>query len=114
MAGTATDPWGGHDTLRSIEGAWGSRLGDDLTGRALPGIYTTLRGLAGDDTLRGPAAGTMVMADYSGDPAGVVVDLAAGTAQDGWGGTDRLLLIGHARGTALNDLLIGNAAGNLL
>ncbi|MFZ4410364.1 MAG: calcium-binding protein, partial [Paracraurococcus sp.] len=113
-AGAATDPWGGRDTLRNIEGAWGSRLGDDLTGRALAGIYTTLRGLAGDDTLRRPTAGTLVLADYAGDPAGVVVDLAAGTAQDGWGGTDRLLLIDHARGNGFADRLAGNASANLL
>jgi Ca2+-binding RTX toxin-like protein len=113
-AGVATDPWGGRDTLLNVESAWGSRLADDLTGRALPGIVTFLRGLAGDDTLRGPAAGSLVMADYAGDPAGVVVDLAAGTAQDGWGGTDRLLLIDRARGNALADRLSGNGNANLL
>lgn len=113
-AGAATDPWGGRDTLRDVESAWGSRLGDDLTGRALPGIVTFLRGLAGDDTLRGPVARTMVMADYAGDPTGVVVDLAAGTAQDGWGGTDRLLLIDHARGNGFADRLAGNGNANLL
>ncbi|WP_165943640.1 calcium-binding protein [Roseicella aquatilis] len=112
-AGVATDPWGGRDLLRSIESAWGSRLADDLTGIALSGT-TTLRGLAGDDTLRGPRAGSRVMADYAGDPAAVVVDLAAGTAQDGWGGTDRLWMIDHARGTSYADSLAGNAAANLL
>ncbi len=113
-AGTAIDPWGGRDRLLNIKSAWGSRLGDDLTGRAVTGTTIVLRGLAGDDTLRGPAAGTKVMADHSGDPAGVVVDLAAGTARDGWGGTDRLVLIAHARGTSFADLLIGNAEDNLL
>ena len=43
------------DVLRTWKSAWGSRLADDLTGRALPGIVTFLRGLAGDDTLRAPA-----------------------------------------------------------
>ncbi|MDO9708046.1 calcium-binding protein [Paracraurococcus lichenis] len=113
-AGVATDPWGGQDVLRNVENAWGSRLGDDLTGRAVAGTNTFLRGLAGDDTLRGPAPGTMVMADYSGDPAGVSVDLAAGTARDGWGGTDRLVWIDHARGTPFDDRLVGNAGGNNL
>ncbi|TDH61118.1 calcium-binding protein [Dankookia rubra] len=112
--GWATDPWGGRDTLLNIESAWGSRLGDDLTGLALPGGFTYLRGLAGDDTLRGPALGTSVAADHAGDPAAVAVDLAAGSAQDGWGGTDRLLLIDHARGSPFADLLAGSARANML
>ncbi|WP_165838649.1 calcium-binding protein [Roseicella frigidaeris] len=112
--GRATDPWGGQDVLRNLEGAWGSRLGDDLTGIAIAGVYTTLRGLAGDDTLRGPQARSLVLADYAGDPAAVVVDLAAGTAWDGWGGTDRLVLIDHARGSDFADRLAGNGNANML
>jgi Ca2+-binding RTX toxin-like protein len=113
-AGTATDPWGGRDTLVDIHSAWGSHLADDLTGRAVSGMRTFLRGLAGDDTLRAPAPGTLVTADYGADPAGVVVDLAAGWARDGWGGTDRLVLIEHAIGSAFDDSLRGAAGGNWL
>ncbi|NOG70754.1 hypothetical protein [Roseicella sp. DB1501] len=113
-AGRATDPWGGQDVLRNVEGAWGTRLGDDLTGIALAGVYVTLRGLAGDDTLRGPQPRSLVLADYAGDPAAVTVDLTAGTARDGWGGTDRLVLIDHARGSDFADRLTGNGNANML
>ncbi|RYJ01151.1 MAG: hypothetical protein EON47_11675, partial [Acetobacteraceae bacterium] len=111
--GTATDQWGGTDVLRSIESAWGSALGDDLTGLAI-GAYTWLRGQSGNDTLRAPALGTYVGADYGGDPAGVAVDLGAGTARDGWGGTDVLVGIGVARGSALGDRLTGGAGAETL
>ena len=46
-SGTATDPWGGTETLSGIENAWGSQLADDLTGLALAGTRSFLRGLAG-------------------------------------------------------------------
>ena len=45
---------------------------------------------------------------------GAGAPLSAGTAQDGWGGTDRLLLIDRARGNALADRLSGNGNANLL
>ncbi len=113
-AGTATDPWGGTDRLRDLESAWGSQLADDLTGRAVAGAASFLRGLGGDDTLRAPAAGTGVTADHAGDPAGVTVDLGAGWALDGWGGRDRLVDIAHALGSAQDDSLRGSAAANRL
>ncbi|SDB32679.1 calcium-binding protein [Belnapia rosea] len=107
-AGTGTDPWGGVDLLQAIESAWGTQLGDDLTGLAT-GAHTWLRGLAGNDTLRAPSAGTWVGADYAGDPAGIAADLAAGLVRDGWGGTDRLAAIGLVRGSAHADTLAGGA-----
>ncbi|MBK1660694.1 calcium-binding protein [Paracraurococcus ruber] len=113
QAGTATDPWGGQDVLRNVEYAWGTRLADDITGAALT-LYSYIRGLAGDDVLRAPAAGTRVAADFFGDPRAVVVDLSVATAWDGWGGVDRLVLIDHARGTRFPDRLLGNAAANML
>lgn len=113
-AGSATDPWGGADTLAGFESAWGSPLADALTGRADAGMATFLRGLSGDDTLSAPAEGTLVTADYAADPAGVRVDLAAGRASDGWGGTDTLRRIGHAIGSAFADHLIGTAGANRL
>ncbi len=112
-AGTATDPWGGQDRLRNIESAWGTQRADDMTGVAL-GIRTWLRGLAGDDTLRAPAAGTMVTADYAADPTGIEADLAAGLVRDGWGDTDSLVLIDHLRGSDFADRITGNAAANWL
>jgi len=112
-AGTATDPWGGTDRLRNLQSAWGTQLADDMTGIAL-GIRTWLRGLAGDDTLRAPAAGTTVTADYAADPAGIDADLTAGLVRDGWGDTDSLVLIDHLRGSGFADRITGNAAANWL
>ncbi|HYZ33446.1 MAG TPA: hypothetical protein VE684_14340 [Crenalkalicoccus sp.] len=111
--GQATDPWGGHDTLRNIEHAWGTPLGDDLTGVAQGG-WTWLRGLAGNDTLRAPASGSFIGADYAGDPAPVHADLGAHSVQDGWGGTDTLVNIGVVQGSAFDDTLIGGLATDWL
>ena len=76
------------------------------------GAYTWLRGLAGNDTLRAPAAGTWVGADYAGDPGGIDADLGAGTVRDGWGGTDRLVSIGLIRGSAFNDTIAGGTGAD--
>lgn len=113
-AGTATDPWGGKDRLRNIQSAWGTQLADDMTGLAVAGMRTWLRGLAGDDTLRAPAAGTLVTADYAADPAGIDANLATGLVRDGWGDTDTLVRIDHLRGSDFADHIIGNAAANWL
>ncbi len=112
--GTALDQWGGADVLRNIESAWGTRLADDLTGRSVAGTRTWLRGLAGNDTLRAPAAGTQVGADYAGDPAGIIADLGAGTVSDGWGGIDTLHAIGLVRGTDFADRITGGADADTL
>ncbi|MDN3564651.1 calcium-binding protein [Paeniroseomonas aquatica] len=113
-AGSGADAWGGTDVLRNIESAWGTPLGDELTGFAIAGAYTWLRGLAGNDTLRAPAAGTMVGADHAGDPAGILADLAAGTVRDGWGGTDALQAIGVVRGSPHADRIAGGAGAETL
>ncbi|NBT06222.1 MAG: proprotein convertase P, partial [Betaproteobacteria bacterium] len=52
------------------------------------------------------------MARYQGSPAAVVVDLSAGTAQDGWGGIDVLLNMEDIRGSSYDDLLVGNSQNN--
>lgn len=111
-AGTATDPWDGQDLLANIENAWGSQLADDMTGRAVAGIATFLRGLGGDDTLRAPVGGTLVTADYAADPGGIFADLAAGQVADGWGGRDRLYGIVALRGTDFADSVLGTSAAD--
>ncbi|MBC7455843.1 MAG: VCBS repeat-containing protein, partial [Massilia sp.] len=45
-------------------------------------------------------------------PAGVVVDLAKGTAQDGFGGTDTLIGVMNVQGSGHSDTLIGNSGDN--
>jgi Ca2+-binding RTX toxin-like protein len=108
-AGMATDPWGAADTLLALEHAWGTHLADDLTGLAVPGAWTYLRGLAGDDTLRAPAGGGLVAADHASDPAGILADLGAGTVRDGWGGQDALAGIAALRGSAFGDSVAAGA-----
>lgn len=88
-------------------------------------------GLAGDDIIRmyqgnaNPGAGNDTLEKLAGNswqkltvrywdaPAGVVVDLAAGTAQDGWGTTDKLINIDDVHSGGNNDRLYGSASDNL-
>jgi Ca2+-binding RTX toxin-like protein len=116
--GLATDPWGSQDTVQGIDGAYGTSFADDLTGRA-DGTNSHLRGLAGDDTLRAPAADTRVLADYRESPDRVLVNLstsdivvdgvvvAAATAKDGHGTTDTLDKIQGMIGSSHADYLRG-------
>jgi Ca2+-binding RTX toxin-like protein len=87
--------------------------------------------LAGDDVVRmyrgsvNPGAGNDTVEKLAGAnweklavrywdaPAGVVVDLAAGTAQDGYGGTDKLINVDDVHSGGNNDRLYGSAADNL-
>ena len=91
--------------------------------------YTTFSGGAGDDLIRfrrGVGFGgqgndriEVVGEDwwpiiYADSPAGVVVDLAAGTADDGWGTKDTLVgRIHQVNATGFGDRLFGNAADNV-
>src|SRR5688572_2337884 len=71
-----------------------------------------LIGLGGSDTLAG--GGGIDAADYESAPASVNLDLAAGAAQDGYGGTDGLIEIEHAGGSFFADTLSGDAQANYL
>lgn len=97
-----------------------------------PGDWLTYRGLGGNDTIRmysgtaAPGAGIdvvehLISADwwrnlevaYWDAPAGVLVDLAAGWADDGWGTRDTLLgTISGAHGSWHDDRFIGSAFDN--
>ncbi|UPY35439.1 Calx-beta domain-containing protein [Sediminicoccus sp. KRV36] len=124
--GTATDSWGGTDTLISIEALTGTGFADDLTGKIITdtttsggGSDTQLRGLGGNDTLRAPQNDTRVFADYRGDPGAIRINLsgtdtvlggvnvAAGTGKDGYGGTDSFDKIQAVLGSNFNDTIIG-------
>ncbi len=82
---------------------------DDLQGR---GGNDVLEGGAGNDTLRGGAGRDMV--DYSASPGGASVDLSAGTAGDGLGGSDTLIGVEDVLGSGKGDFVKGDAVQNLL
>ena len=67
-------------------------------------------GGGGDDLIDGQDGVDRVI--YLCDPAGVIVDLTAGTATDGFGGTDTLRNIENITGSNFNDNLTGNAQAN--
>lgn len=88
-------------------------------------------GLAGDDVIRmyqgnaNPGAGNDTLEKLAGAswqklavrywdaPGPVVVDLAAGTAQDGWGSTDKLINVDDIHSGGGDDRLFGSAGENL-
>ena len=103
-----------------------SGAGSAATGAAF-GTALSLNGGAGDDTLTGGngadsfvgGAGNDAIAggngsdtaDYSGSESGVHVDLTAGTASDGEGGSDTLTSIATVLGSPFHDILHGAASG---
>ncbi len=104
---TAADANGGTDTLANIEGVLGTNFNDTITGsdNAAIEIFT---GNGGNDSIDG--AGGIDAVDYISSTAAVKVDLSAGTAQDGFGGTDTVLGIEIVRGSDFHDVLQGSAA----
>jgi Ca2+-binding RTX toxin-like protein len=109
------DGQGGTDTLVNINGLWGSNFNDTLTGGLGDQWFV---GQGGDDLIDGGAGNDTV--SYLADPNGVTVNLALGTATDGWGsiwnlqGTDILLNIENIEGSSFNDTLIGNGGANVI
>ena len=96
-----------------------------------PGEWNTYRGLGGNDTIRmfngtaAPGAGVdtvehLQSADtwrvlevaYWDSPKGIVVDLAAGWADDGWGTRDTLIDVSGVHGSGRDDRMFGNAKDN--
>lgn len=131
-AGTATDGWGDTDTLISIEGADGSNFDDTLRGDDGENFFDgregddLLEGRGGRDNFRGSEGNDTIdggtgtdRAEYQRDAergggAGVVVDLTAGTATDGFGDTDTLISIEDVLGTQFDDTVVGNDADNYI
>ncbi|MBK1659812.1 FG-GAP-like repeat-containing protein [Paracraurococcus ruber] len=109
--GTATNPWGGTDSLRHIQNAVGSQFDDTLTGADIAGGgLSFIRGDGGNDLLQAPSWSANVMVSYASSLSGVRVDLALQkTLDDGWfGGQDTLVNIKAARGSAFDDSLLGS------
>lgn len=111
-------------TPRSYDGAThirnliGSNYGDTLIGDEQD---NTIIGGAGNDTLSGgggnnvlDGGGGVNTVSYAGSPGGVTVDLSAGTASNGYGGTDTLANIQNVTGSAGNDAIFGDSGNNVL
>lgn len=104
-AGTASGS--GDDVLRGIEEVFGGRYSDLILGNAADNWFT---GGAGDDTLDG--RGGIDTASFAEAPGPVIVDLANGIATGD--GTDSLIGIENAAGSAFGDQLIGSHLANRL
>lgn len=111
------DGFGGKDTLIGIEHITGTEFADSITGSrdnaGLIGLNESFSGGRGNDTLDGGDAGYDETV-YGADPAGVTVNLAEGTATDGWGNTDRLISIEGVEGSNFDDNIVGNSGDNRL
>ena len=116
LTGTASDGFGGTDTLSNIEGIRGSAKDDVLTGGLAAngvlvsdGLLEVFQGNGGSDTIDGGQGYDRV--DYTSANSGVVVtlnDTLDGSASDGLGGTDVLRNIEAVRGSFFNDTLTGS------
>lgn len=105
---TATDGWGGTDSLFNIGAARGSAFADSLVGN---GDNNWFRGREGADTILGGNGIDFI--SYSDSNLGVLVNLLAGTAQDGWGSTDSISGIEQASGSEVaGDTLLGDTVAN--
>ncbi|WP_137181713.1 calcium-binding protein [Roseomonas sp. AR75] len=101
------DGFGTLDTLVNVFGIEGS-FSDDLIVAGDNGAF--MQGGGGDDTLAGGLGFDRV--SYARAAAGVAVDLSAGTAEDGDGGTDSLAgTIEFVAGSRFADRLAGDADG---
>lgn len=114
QTGVASDGDGGTDRLVNINFVTGSAFDDVLTGSNTNNLFEQFEGEAGNDIIDGGAINAAQnngnRATYINAPAGVVVDLAAGEAQDGWGTVDTLININQVRGSVFDDVLLGSDA----
>jgi Ca2+-binding RTX toxin-like protein len=116
--GTITGAYGDTITFSGVERVVGTNLADQFIGGDGPNAYYAYRGLGGADVYVGGAS-AYDQVDYTGDfdaggTAGVTVDLAAGTATDGFGNAETMSGIENVQGTNQSDSITGNAANNFL
>ncbi|WP_038035821.1 calcium-binding protein, partial [Thermopetrobacter sp. TC1] len=97
-----------NNTITGIRDITGSNYDDALTG---DDNSNNLSGGAGDDLIDG--AGGWDTVDYSDADTAVNVDLSAGTASDGQGGTDTLINIENVIGSDFDDTITGDANDNI-
>ncbi|MEI6762426.1 MAG: hypothetical protein WCO22_18445, partial [Betaproteobacteria bacterium] len=115
--GQVQDGMGGVDTLIGVECILGSDFNDVMIGSDTNntgyGAQESFSGRKGNDTING--GGGYDEAGYDDNPTnGVVVNLATGVAQDGWGGTDTLSNIEGVEGSWKADSITGSSADNRL
>ncbi|MCX7378022.1 MAG: hypothetical protein NTY94_14940 [Alphaproteobacteria bacterium] len=104
---TFLDPWGNTETISSIENIRSTRFADTLIGSTGANRF---EGLAGADNFSGLGGFDTVsyLRDTRyGGTKGVTVNLATGTATDGFGDQDSFTGIEGAGGTEQADLIIG-------
>jgi Ca2+-binding RTX toxin-like protein len=115
-AGSAAKAGGGADAFTGIHAVAGTIGNDALDGSAVGGglFALSLEGGRGNDRIAGDR-GFAVQATYGASaPSAVVVDLQAGTAADGWGGTDTLVDVRRiAVASAWHDTVLGSAFDDL-
>jgi Ca2+-binding RTX toxin-like protein len=103
-------PWGTfvNDSIFEDDEIVGTAGDDDLAGGIGDDYFYSSQG---NDTYSG-GQGDFDQVTYMNGPAGVVVDLQAGTATDGWGDTDTLRSIEMVRGSAYADDITGDRGAN--
>nr|WP_316654903.1 calcium-binding protein [uncultured Gellertiella sp.] len=120
-AGTAIDPWDGHDTIQSFEEFRGTQFADSMTGSDGD---ETFEGFGGRDVFDG-AGGTDTLSYRhevsKGGFRGVEIHLEAqddatgtGWANDTFGTRDTFKSIENVQGSGLDDKIFGSAGNNKL
>jgi Ca2+-binding RTX toxin-like protein len=112
--GRVTDGFGDIDQISGIEAVQGSNFADRMTGDGNDNRFT---GLGGNDTISGGAGSDTIRYendDLYGATTGVSVNLATGTATDGFGDTDTFTSIENAIGSIFSDDITGSSAANAL
>ena len=102
---------GGNDTIYGTTGTdhiYGGAGDDHIYGG---GGYDVLDGGQGNDYIDGGAQGDWTVYSDADSPAGVTVNLATGTAIDGWGNTDTLVNVENIIGSDYADTLTASSTG---
>jgi Ca2+-binding RTX toxin-like protein len=101
---------GGNDQVFGVENLTGTAQNDQITGGTESNSFV---GGGGDDQLNGGAGGSDT-ASFAGASAGVIANLAPGTANGAGTGTDTLTNIDNLTGSGHDDLLTGDLQDNIL
>jgi Ca2+-binding RTX toxin-like protein len=104
--GTATDGFGNTDTLVEMDGIWGTRFADSLTGSATDNNFV---GGVGADIING-GHGTDNINYFNENQGGLAIsaNLATGVITDSAGNTDTVSNIEDLRTGNLNDTILGS------